>query len=63
MPHKFAIGSSVYYQSGSLSGAAKGTYKITQQMPVERDNRVLYRIKSTAEAFERTADEGSLSRD
>jgi len=33
-----------------------------RQLPVERDNRVVYRIKSVAETFERTADEYQLSR-
>jgi hypothetical protein len=33
-----------------------------RQLPVERDNRLVYRIKSVAETFERTADEYQLSR-
>jgi hypothetical protein len=33
-----------------------------RQLPVERDNRLLYRIKSAAERFERTAAEFQLSR-
>jgi hypothetical protein len=30
-------------------------------VPIESDGRVLYRIKSAAESFERTADESELS--
>jgi hypothetical protein len=62
MPHKFAIGTAVYYGGGSLSAAARGLYKIMKQMPVERDDRVAYRIKSPAETFERTAEESQLCR-
>lgn len=62
MPHKFAIGTAVYYDSGFLSDAARGVYNITKQLPVERDNRIAYRIKSPAETFERTAEESQLRR-
>jgi hypothetical protein len=30
-------------------------------VPVERDNKVVYRIKNSAEAFERTAEEFQLT--
>ena len=36
--------------------------KIVKQLPVERDNRIAYRIKSPAEAFERIAEESQLRR-
>ena len=62
MPHKFAIGAAVYYDSGFLSDAARGVYKVTKQLPVERDDRIAYRIKSPAETFERTAEESQLRR-
>jgi hypothetical protein len=62
MPHKFAVGTAVYYDSGFLSDAARCIYTITKQLPVERDNRFAYRIKSPAETFERTADESQLRR-
>ena len=32
-------------------------------MPVERDNRILYRIKSTNENFERTVEEDNLQQE
>jgi hypothetical protein len=62
MPHKFHIGALVHYEGGSLTPAARGTYKVVRQLPVERDNRLMYRIKSAAENFERIADEQQLSR-
>jgi len=62
MPHKFSVGMAVYYQGGFPSASARGVYKIIKQLPVERDDRVLYRIKNPAEAFERTAEESQLSR-
>ena len=62
MTHKFSIGTTVHYESSSLAGAARGVYKVTRQLPVERDSRIVYRIKSAAETFERTAEEHQLSR-
>lgn len=62
MSHKFPIGAAVYFEAGVLAGGARGVYKIIKQMPVERDNRILYRIKSPAETFERTAEEDNLRR-
>lgn len=61
MTHKFAIGVSVYYNGGTLSPGVRGLYKIVRRLPVEMDNRLLYRIKSAAENFERTAEEHQLS--
>ena len=61
--HKFKVGASVHFEGGGLNPAARGIYKITRQLPVERDNRVLYRIKSAAESFERTAEEHQLRHD
>jgi hypothetical protein len=59
LAHKFSIGTTVYYDGNA---AARGTYKIVRQLPVENDNRRCYRIKSLAEAFERIAEEHQLSR-
>jgi hypothetical protein len=59
--HKFKTGASVHFESGTLNPSARGVYKIVRTLPVERDNRVLYRIKSAAESFERTAEEHQLS--
>ena len=62
MTHKYAIGQDVYYQPPVRYSAAPGTYKIIQWLPVEHGHPA-YRIKSPAESFERTADEGELSAD
>jgi hypothetical protein len=62
MTHKFNVGASVHYEGGGLTPGARGAYKIIRQLPVERDNRLMYRIKSAAENFERIADEQQLSR-
>ena len=62
MPHKFAVGASVYFDGGMKTPGVRGKYKIVRQLPIERDTRLIYRIKSLAETFERTADEYQLSR-
>jgi hypothetical protein len=62
MPHKFAVGASVYFDGGTQTPGARGPYKVVRQLPVERDNRLVYRIKSASETFERTAEEFQLSR-
>lgn len=62
MSHKFAVDTVVYYEGQSFGGGSRGVYKIVKQLPVERDGKVIYRIKSAAETFERTADESQLRR-
>jgi hypothetical protein len=62
MPHRFSAGTDVYYEASFGSPAASGTYKVVRQLPVERDNRLSYRIKSVSESFERIAEEHQLSR-
>ena len=42
-------------------GAARGEYGIIGLVPIERDNKLIYRIKSPLEAFERTAEEHELT--
>jgi hypothetical protein len=61
--HKFKIGAIVRFEGGTLMPAAPGAYKVLRQLPVEGDNRLLYRIKSVAESFERTAEEHQLRRE
>ncbi len=63
MPHRFTVGASVYYNGGTIAPGARGVYKVVRQLPVEMDNRLLYRIKSAAETFERTAEEHQLNRE
>ncbi len=62
MTHKFEVGATVHYDGGVQAPGARGLYTVVRQLPVEGDNRLLYRIKSAAEAFERTAEEHQLSR-
>lgn len=62
MTHKFPVGSAVFFEGGIVAGGARGVCKVVRQMPVERDNRILYRIKSASETFERTVEEDNLSR-
>jgi hypothetical protein len=56
VPHKYNVGASVYFQGGGLTPGARGTYKVVRHLPVERDNRLTYRIKNVTENFERIAD-------
>ena len=62
MMHKFPIGTTVTYDGGTLTPGARTTYKVVRQQPIERDSRIIYRIKSIAESFERIAEEHQLSR-
>lgn len=61
--HKFAIGQTVYYTSGTIGRpGASGTYKVVKLLPSDGDD-YQYRIKSAGEAFERVAKESQLDRD
>ena len=59
--HKYSVGQSVYFEGAMQYNAARGQYKIVRLVPTERDNRIMYRIKNAAEAFERTAEEHQLT--
>lgn len=59
--HRFSVGQDVYFESKFGLHAARGQYKVVRVLPVERDNRLQYRIKSAAETFERTVEEEQLS--
>jgi hypothetical protein len=59
--HKFKIGQSVNYTSGTFGGHASGVYQITQLLPPEGDD-FQYKIKSAAEPHERVAKESQLDR-
>jgi hypothetical protein len=61
MAHKYKIGQDVFYRPSIKFTAAPGIYKIVGTLPVESEGRLKYRIKSAAETFERTADEGELT--
>ncbi|MGI8526950.1 MAG: hypothetical protein ACR2K5_12385 [Pseudolabrys sp.] len=62
MPHRYAVGAQVYFESKFGHMSARGQYQVTRLVPVENDNRLCYRIKNPAETFERTAEEHQLSR-
>ncbi len=62
MSHKYSAGQNVYYEAQFGNNAARGKYKIVRQLPIERDKRLSYRIKSAAESFERIAEEHQLTR-
>jgi hypothetical protein len=64
MMHKYSIGQLVYFEGPFQQVAARGDqYKIVGLVPIEKDNKVVYRIKNAAEAFERTAEEHQLTCD
>jgi hypothetical protein len=60
--HKYSAGQDVYYDPQFGNNASRGKYKIVRSLPIERDKRLSYRIKSTAESFERIAEEYQLTR-
>ena len=60
MMHKYSVGQLVYFEGTFGHNAARGQYKIIRLVPVEKDNKLIYRIKSPVEAFERTAEEHRL---
>ena len=60
MMHKYSIGQLVYFDGAVKIHAAHGQYKIVRLVPIENDNKVVYRIKNPVEAFERTAEEHQL---
>jgi hypothetical protein len=60
--HKYSAGQDVYYEAQFGNNASRGKYKIVRSLPIERDKRLSYRIKSTAESFERIAEEYQLTR-
>jgi len=59
--HKYSIGQLVYFDGAVKIHAAHGQYKIFRLVPIEQNNKVIYRIKTPAEAFERTAEEYQLT--
>jgi hypothetical protein len=59
--HKYSIGQMVYFDGAVKNHAAHGQYKIVHLVPIEQNNKVIYRIKAPAEAFQRTAEEYQLT--
>ncbi len=60
MIHKYSVGQLVYFEGTLGHNAARGQYTVVRLVPVEKDNKLVYRIKNPAEAFERTAEEHQL---
>ena len=61
MAHKYSVGQLVNFEGMVTRGAASGDYTIVSLVPIERDNRLTYRIKSPLEPFERIVEEHELS--
>ena len=61
--HKYSVGQLVYFDAALQFEAARGQYKIVRLVPIERDAKIVYRIKQAAEPFERTAEEYQLRPD
>jgi hypothetical protein len=59
--HKYSVGQLVCFDGALQYEASRGQYKIVRLVPIERDNKVIYRIKQAAEPFERTAEEYQLT--
>jgi hypothetical protein len=57
--HKFQVGQSVGLIPRVIRQAAKGNYEIVRLMP-ENEDDPMYRIKSTAERYERVVPESEL---
>jgi hypothetical protein len=60
MVHRFRVGQSVFF-SPRMSDASGAIFKIVRQMPIDRDDRLRYQIKSLAETFSRVAEEHELT--
>ena len=60
MIYKYSVGQLVYFEGPFGHDAAPGQYEIVRLVPIEKDNKLIYRIKSPVEAFERTAEEHQL---
>ena len=62
MPHKFKIGTVVYYHpKDRMLSTARGTYTITRLVPAMEGHQLEYRIKHFSEEFERVAFENDLT--
>ena len=55
LKHKFIVGETVLFTASNVARpAASGTYEVIRQLPTDGDD-FQYRIKNSAEAFERVA--------
>jgi hypothetical protein len=60
MTHRYAVGQRVFFEGRLGDPGARGQYEIVRLLPLEKDNKTVYRIKSPVEAFERVAEEHQL---
>ncbi len=61
MAHKFQVGETVYFTASNISRpAASGAYEVIRLLPTDGDD-CQYRIKNSAESFERVARESQLA--
>jgi hypothetical protein len=61
LKHKYLIGETVYFTASNVARpAASGTYEVIRLLPTDGDD-CQYRIKNSAEAFERVAKESQLA--
>ena len=61
LKHKFTVGEAVYFTASNVARpAAIGTYEVIRLLPTDGDD-CQYRIKHSAEAFERVAKESQLA--
>ena len=65
MPHIYKLRDDVRHlgqgPQGRMSFEKPTVYTVLQQLPVESDGRIKYRIKSQSENFERVVTEDQLS--
>jgi hypothetical protein len=65
MPHIYKLRDDVRHlgqgPQGRTTGETPTVYTVVQQLPIEADGRVRYRIKSQSENFERVVTEDQLS--
>ncbi len=60
LKHKYLVGEAVYFTASNVARpAASGAYEVIRLLPTEGDD-CQYRIKNSAEAFERVAKESQL---
>ena len=61
LSHKYQVGETVYFTTSNVSRpAADGTFEIVRLLPTDGDD-CQYRIKNSAESFERVARESQLA--
>ena len=60
LKHKYLVGEAVYFTASNVARpAASGAYEVIRLLPTDSDD-CQYRIKNSAEAFERVANESQL---